>query len=156
MRSLLVFALFAGLAASAPADAGTPELRLWIARLIESVDAGLTRAELRQLRIEINAEIRVESLAGANKLAELDELVRDLVAADTAAAILVGLPACQAPKPGEPAADAETCLAQVRPHLQVLNVRPPEAGTPLSPAALMQSVLATLRRQAERSLRNLV
>src|SRR4051812_21419539 len=55
---LLLVALLLALAAG-PARAGTQELRLALARLIETLDAGLTRNDLRALRIEINAEIRV-------------------------------------------------------------------------------------------------
>ena len=42
-----------------PARAGVAELRLWVARQIEPLDAGLTRTDLRTLRIEIGAEIRI-------------------------------------------------------------------------------------------------
>lgn len=51
---LLALTLHLGLSAT-PAWAGPAELRLWIARQIETLDAGLTRGDLRTLRIEIGA-----------------------------------------------------------------------------------------------------
>jgi hypothetical protein len=93
--------------AAAPARAGTQELRLGLARLIETLDAGLTRADLRTLRIEIGAEIRVQKLYGMNTLADIDDVAKALTAADQVWTILLGLPACQ-PAPAGGTAPAGT------------------------------------------------
>ncbi|MFZ4407577.1 MAG: hypothetical protein ACOYOH_09555 [Paracraurococcus sp.] len=146
--------------AAAPARAGTQELRLGLARLIETLDAGLTRADLRTLRIEIGAEIRVQKLYGMNTLADIDDVAKALTAADQVWTILLGLPACQPAPAGGTApagtvADPAACTAQITPQLQVLGLTPPEAGTPINQAGVIQPVLQALRRQAERVLRNL-
>jgi hypothetical protein len=138
----------------APAQAGVPELRLWVARLIETLDAGLTRGDLRSLRIEIGAEIRVMRLGAPTATYELDELNRAILATDQAWQLLQGLPVCQA-SAGGPVSEPAPCLAQLRPHLLALGVNVSEFGSAYTPAAVVQPMLVALRRQAERSLRSL-
>jgi hypothetical protein len=147
--------ILAALHAPIPASAGTAELRLSLARLIETLDAGLTRGDLRSLRIEINAEIRVQRLGGANTLAELDDMVRALTAADQLWALLLGAAPCQPNAAGSPVADAPGCAAQLAPHLQALGLPPADASRPLNQAGVLQPALLALRRRAERTLRNL-
>jgi hypothetical protein len=143
------------LGAAAPARAGTPELRIALARLIETLDAGLTRADLRTLRIDANAEIRVQKLSGINTLAELDEMAKALTATDQVWAILLGMPACQAAQPGTPVNDGTACAAQLLPNLQALGLTPPDMAAPLNQGSVLQPALQALRRQAERTLRTL-
>lgn len=137
------------------AQAGVPELRLAVARLIETLDAGLTRTDLRSLRIEIGAEIRVMRLGAPTATYELDELNRAVVAADQAWQLLQGLPACQPAAAGGPVAQPPACLAQLRPNLLVLGVDSGEWGSAFTQSAVVQPILVALRRQAERSLRSL-
>jgi hypothetical protein len=138
-----------------PAQAGVAELRLSVARLIETLDAGLTRTDLRTLRIEIGAEIRVMRLSAPTATYELDELNRAILATDQAWQLLQGLPVCQPAAAGGPAAQPAPCLAQLRPHLLVLGVDMSELGSAFTQAAVVQPVLVALRRQAERSLRSM-
>lgn len=139
----------------APAQAGVPELRLWVARLIETLDAGLTRGDLRNLRIEIGAEIRVMRLGAPTATYELDELNRAILATDQAWQLLQGLPVCQPTAAGGPVAEPLPCMAQLRPHLLALGVNVSEFGSAYPQAAVVQPMLVALRRQAERSLRSL-
>ncbi len=139
----------------APVQAGVPELRLAVARLIETLDAGLTRADLRNLRIEIGAEIRVMRLGAPTATYELDELNRAILATDQAWQLLQGLPVCQPAAAGGPVSEPVPCLAQLRPHLLALGVNVSEFGSAYTPAAVVQPMLVALRRQAERSLRSL-
>ncbi len=139
----------------AGAEAGPAELRLWVARLIETLDAGLTRTDLRSLRIEIGAEIRVMRLGAPTAGYELDELNRAIVATDQAWQLLQGLPACQPAAAGGPVAQPAACLAQLRPNLLVLGVDSGEWGSAFTQAPVVQPILVALRRQAERSLRSL-
>ncbi len=151
-------ALVLGLALTlpwAPAQAGVPELRLWVARLIETLDAGLTRNDLRVLRIEIGAEIRVLRLGAATPTYEMDELNRAILATDQAWQLLQGLPACQPAEAGGLVSQPAPCLAQLRPHLLVLGVGMGELGSAFRPGAVVQPMLVALRRQAERTLRSL-
>ncbi len=138
-----------------PAAAGTAELRLSLARLIETLDAGLTRGDLRSLRIEINAEIRVQRLGGANTLAELDDMARALTATDQLWTLLLGAAPCQPNAAGGPIADAPGCATQLAPHLQALGLPPADVSRPLNQAGVLQPALQALRRRAERTLRNL-
>jgi hypothetical protein len=147
--------LILGLALAMPAQAGVAELRLWVARLIETLDAGLTRADLRSLRIEIGAEIRVMRLGAPTATYELDELNRAILATDQAWQLLVGLPACQPAAGGGPVAQPAPCLAQLRPHLLALGVDMSGLGSSFAQGAVVQPMLVALRRQAERSLRSL-
>lgn len=148
---------FLGLALAMPtaSQAGVPELRLWIARLIETLDAGLTRIDLRTLRIEIGAEIRVMRLAAPTATYELDELNRAILATDQAWQLLQGLPVCQPAATGGPVAQPAPCLTQLRPHLLALGVDAGELGSTFTQAAVVQPILVALRRQAERSLRSM-
>jgi len=145
--------MLAGLAS--PAGAGTQELRLSLARLIETLDAGLTRADLRALRIEVAAEIRVQKLSGINALAEIDEAARAAIAADQVWTLLLGFAACQPAAPGAAVNDAAACGAQLGPPLAVLGLSPPDLAAPLNQGAELEPALQALRRQAERTLRNL-
>jgi hypothetical protein len=138
-----------------PAQAGQVELRLAVARLIETLDAGLTRADLRALRIEIGAEVRVLRLLGTSPTFELDELNRAIVATDQAWQVLQGLPACQPGTAGGPVGQPPACLDQLRPQLQVLGVDVGALGSAFTQGAVVQPMLMALRRQAERSLRSL-
>ena len=138
-----------------PAQAGVPELRLWVARLIETLDAGLTRGDLRNLRIEIGAEIRVMRLGAPTATYELDELNRAILATDQAWQLLQGLPVCQPTAAGGPVAEPVPCLAQLRQHLLALGVNVSDLGSAYTQAAVVQPMLVALRRQAERSLRSL-
>lgn len=138
-----------------PAQAGVAELRLAVARLIETLDAGLTRPDLRSLRIEIGAEIRVMRLGAPTAGYELDELNRAIVAADQAWQLLQGLPACQPAAAGGPVSQPPACLTQLRPNLLTLGVDSSELGSAFTQAAVVQPILVALRRQAERSLRSL-
>ena len=158
MISQAARALLLGLALAlplAPAQAGVAELRLGVARLIETLDAGLTRNDLRSLRIEIGAEIRVMRLGAPTATYELDELNRAILATDQAWQLLQGLPVCQPAAAGGPVAEPAPCLAQLRPHLLALGVNASELGSAYTPAAVVQPMLVALRRQAERSLRSL-
>lgn len=151
-------ALVLGLLLAMPlesAQAGQAELRLWVARLIETLDAGLTRADLRHLRIEIGAEIRIMRLAGPTAGYELDELNRAILATDQAWQLLQGLPACQPTAAGGPVSQPAPCLAQLRPHLLALGVDTGELGSAFIQPAVVQPMLVALRRQAERTLRSL-
>lgn len=150
-------ALLLGLLLAWPmaAQAGQAELRLWVARLIETLDAGLTRGDLRNLRIEIGAEIRVMRLAGPTTGYELDELNRAILATDQAWQLLQGLPACQPAAAGGPVSQPPACLAQLRPHLLVLGVDMGEFGSAFTQPIVVQPMLVALRRQAERTLRGL-
>jgi hypothetical protein len=139
----------------ARAQANPAELRLWVARLIETLDAGLTRADLRSLRIEIGAHIRVMRLGAPTAGYELDELNRAIVATDQAWQLLQGLPACQPAAAGGPVSQPPACIAQLRPNLLVLGVDSSEWGSAFTQAAVVQPILVALRRQAERSLRSL-
>jgi len=148
-------ALILGLALAGgilPAQANVPELRLWVARLIETLDAGLTRNDLRALRIEIGAQIRVLRLGTAAPAYETEELNRAILATDQA---WQGLPACQPAAAGGPVAQPAPCLAQLRPHLLVLGVDMSELGSAFRPGAVVTPMLVALRRQAERTLRSL-
>jgi len=147
--------LFLILALASPAGAGQAELRLWLARLIETLDAGLTRADLRSLRIEIGAEIRLLRLSAGSAPFELEEINRALVAADQGWTLLQGLPACQPATAGGPVSQPAPCLAQLRPHLQLLGVDSAEFGSAYAAGAVVQPMLVAVRRQAERSLRSL-
>lgn len=138
-----------------PAQAGQAELRLAVARLIETLDAGLTRADLRALRIEIGAETRVLRLLATGPTLDLDDLNRTLVATDQAWQLLQGLPACQPATPGGPVAQPPACLEQLRPQLQVLAMDIGALGSAFTQGAVVQPMLMALRRQAERSLRSL-
>lgn len=157
IRTLLLVITFAFPMAppSAWAQANPAELRLWVARLIETLDAGLTRTDLRSLRIEIGAQIRVMRLGAPTAGYELDELNRAIVATDQAWQLLQGLPACQPAAAGGPVGQPPACLAQLRPNLMVLGVDSSEWGSAFTQAAVVQPILVALRRQAERSLRSL-
>jgi hypothetical protein len=154
IRTVLLGLTFA-LPTLASAQASQAELRLWVARLIETLDAGLTRVDLRSLRIEIGAQIRVIRLGAPTAGYELDELNRAIVATDQAWQLLQGLPACQPAAAGGPVAQPPACLAQLRPNLMVLGVDSSEWGSAFTQAAVVQPILVALRRQAERSLRSL-
>lgn len=138
-----------------PAQAGVAELRLGVARLIETLDAGLTRTDLRSLRIEIGAEIRVMRLGAPTAGYELDELNRAIVAADQAWQLLQALPPCQPAAAGGPVAQPSVCLTQLRSNLLILGVDGSELGSTFTQGAVVQPILVALRRQAERSLRSL-
>lgn len=154
LGTVLAALLLAALAAL-PAQAGQAELRLAVARLIETLDAGLSRADLRALRIEIGAETRVLRLLASGPTLDLDELNRALVATDQAWQLLQGLPACQPGTPGGPVAQPPACLDQLRPQLLVLGVDMGALGSAFTQGAVVQPMLMALRRQAERSLRSL-
>lgn len=154
----LLLALTLALPGPAPfarAQANQGEMRLWVARLIETLDAGLTRADLRSLRIEIGAQTRVMRLGAPTAGYELDELNRAIVATDQAWQLLQGLPVCQPAAAGGPVSQPPACLAQLRPNLLALGVDSSEWGSAFTQAAVVQPILVALRRQAERSLRSL-
>ncbi len=158
MSSRFVTALLLALVLAAqprPAAAGLPEIRLWLARLMESLDAGLGPAELRQLRVEINAEIRVFRLTSFTPMADLEEVTKALAAAHQGWTLLLGLPACQPAEAGAAPRDPAACGTALAPHLRDLKLPAPNLAQPLAPATVLQPMLQSLRRVAERTLRDL-
>jgi hypothetical protein len=158
MRPLLTAALLLTIglvAAPRSAVAGVPELRLAVARLIESLDAGLGPAELRQQRIDINAEIRVLKLTSFTLLADPDELARALAAAHQGWTVLLGLASCQPNEGSGAAREPAACQAALAPHLRELKVTPPDLSRPMTTATVLQPMLQALRKVAEKALRDL-
>ena len=147
------YALFCllGLAPWRIAAAEAPDLRYLLAKLAESLDAGLSRGDLHGLRIEIGAAIRLQTMAGSNPLADLPGFARSLVAVDRAWTLLSSATQCQTEK-GVLHAPAE-CRALVEPMFRTLGLPVPDlTGTP-NPGGLIQDLLKELQRQTETTLR---
>ena len=147
MRQTMVAALALLALSWQPAMAGTAELRHGIARLLESLDAGLSRGDLHGLRIDIGTEIRLQGLAGTNSLAGLPEFGRRLAAADQAWTVLTAAASCQIEN-GAVRGAAE-CRSLITPMYRTLGIEPPDLAAPPNPGGLIQPLLQALQRHAE-------
>ncbi len=154
MRAILFSIVVAvGLAPLRPAAAGSTELRYLIAKLQESLDAGLARAEFHSLRIDIGAEIRLQRLYGTNTLANLPEFARALSAVDQAWAMLASAAPCQIDKGVVPG--AKECHDLVEPMYKALGLPTPDLTGQVNPGTLIQPLLQALQSRSETTLRAL-
>lgn len=153
-KSAVIATMLAALAAApAPARAGTPELSLAIARLLESLDAGLSRADLRALRIEIGAELRLQAATGLNANAALGAYAKALSATDHAWTVLSAAPVCAMEKAAM--RDAAACRALLTPLYKDMGIALPAATAPVEPAAWIEQMLKSLQARSEAALRAL-
>lgn len=143
----------AGATLAPPAAAEVPDLRFSLAKLIESLEAGLSPADLHGLRIEIGAEIRLQGSDGMNAAVHLSDYAQLLAAADHAWAVLGTAPSCQIDHGA--LRDAAACHSMLDPLYHVMQMPPPELSSNPNPPALVRDILKTLQHQSETVLHSL-
>lgn len=130
----------------------TPELRYSVARLAESLDAGLSREDLHALRIEIGAEIRLMGGAGPVDNLDLTGFAAALAASDHIWTVLASVPACQPGKSG--LQDAAQCRALLQPLYAATKQPVPQMeGPQANPPAWVQAMLMALAQRTDGVLR---
>lgn len=144
LAGLMIFACPATVLA-APQD-----LPFMLAKLAESLDAGVSRADLHALRIDIGAQIRLETAAGRNPLANLPVFARTLAAVDKVWGILGAATACQADK-GAMRTPTE-CRTLIEPLYKTIGLPVPDLTGNPNPAAIVQELLQELKKQTEATL----
>ncbi len=137
--------------AAGPARAEVPDLSYSLAKLLESLDAGLSRGELHAMRIEIGALIRLQVLAGSNRLANLPAFAKQLSATDQAWTVLAGAPACQLEKSALRA--PADCRALAEPLFRTLEMKVPDFDIAPNPPQWVQDLLKALQRETEAPLK---
>ena len=146
---LAVLAMFAVLVCL-PARAEAPDLRFLLAKLGEALDSGLTRQELHELRLDIGAQAKLQSLDGTNQNAGLTSYVHTLAAVDQLWVILTSANACQVEKGGVRVPNE--CRALADPLYRVVGIVIPDFTNGVNIQVLLQALLKELGKQNDEVL----